>query len=306
MTYYEGIIAFVTFLLGFAAVYAILGRRSLESARLREVLKETPGGEPAPAGPSGFAAAFDIERLVGTVPLRKWLGEIRNPQVLTRLTMAGFRKPYHADVFRAAKTGLPIAMAIVGFFLFKTNALFEAAVFAAIGWLFPDIFLSTIIRRRKERIQIAVPDALDLLSICVEAGLGLDQAVLRVATELKLSHPDLSDELTLVTLEQRAGKPRLDAWRHMADRTGVDVVRSLTNMLTQADRFGTPISRSLSAFSEELRTRRRQAAEEKAAKTTVKLIPPLVFFIFPSVFVVLLGPAIITISQNLFKAAGGP
>jgi tight adherence protein C len=306
MTYYVGIIAFVTFLLGFAAVYAILGRRSLESARLREVLKEAPSGEATTPAPSMFSAVFDIERLVGTVPLRKWLGESRNPQVLSRLTMAGFRRPFHADVFRTLKIGFPIVLAIVGFFLFKENSLFEAAVFAAIGFLLPDIFLSTIIRRRKDRIKAAVPDSLDLLSICVEAGLGLDQAVLRVATELKLSHPDLSDELTLVTLEQRAGKPRLDAWRHMADRSGVEVVRSLTNMLTQADRFGTPISRSLSAFSEELRTRRRQAAEEKAAKTTIKLIPPLVFFIFPSVFVVLLGPAVITISQNLSKTAGGP
>jgi tight adherence protein C len=297
----------VAFLVAFAAVYLILGRASLERARLREVTKEVPASsEGAPSPKTGGFAGLDAQRLEEVFqPLRKFLGPATDARISGRMIQAGFRKPVHSDIYRASKIALPIVGAAIAFLLFKQNVLFEAAVFAAIGFLAPDVYLSVSVSRRKDKIKGSVPDALDLLSICVEAGLGLDQAVYRVGQEMRLSHPDLSDELNLVSLEQRAGKPRLDAWRHMADRTGVDVVRSLTNMLMQAERFGTPISRSLSAFSDDLRTRRRQQAEEAAAKTTIKMIPALVFFIFPSIFIVLLGPAIISLTRNLSKAFGG-
>jgi len=139
----------------------------------------------------------------------------------------------------------------------------------------------------------------------MEAGLGLDQAILRVGQELKISHPDLSDEFLLIGLEQRAGKPRLDAWKNMADRVGVDSVRQFVQMLVQTERFGTPVSRSLGAFADALRIRRRQQAEEMAAKTTIKMIPPLVLFIFPNLFIVLLGPAAIMIYRNLANVLSG-
>jgi tight adherence protein C len=146
---------------------------------------------------------------------------------------------------------------------------------------------------------LALPDALDLLVICMEAGLGMDQALIRIGEELHLAHKDLSDELLFIRLEQRAGKPRIEAWRNMANRTGLEILRSFVNMLVQTERFGTPLSKSLSYFADSLRTRRRQQVEEMAAKTTVKLVFPLVFFIFPSMFIVLLVPALISISKSL-------
>src|SRR5262249_19552005 len=143
------------------------------------------------------------------------------------------------------------------------------------------------------------PDAIDLLVICVEAGLGIDQALLRSGQELALSHPPIAEEFNQINLEQRAGKERIEAWRSMAERTKLDVIKAFSGMLAQTDRFGTPIARALITFSDSLRLRRRQQAEEMAAKTTVKLIFPLVLFIFPSIFIVLLGPAMITIVRSL-------
>jgi len=137
--------------------------------------------------------------------------------------------------------------------------------------------------------------------ICIEAGLSLDQAVLRTSDELHVGQPDLSDELSLVNLEQRAGVGRADAWRRLAERTDVDAVKGLTGLIIQVDQFGTSIARALRVHSDTLRTQRRQTAEEKAAKTAVKLVFPLVLFIFPSIFVVVLGPAMIVIMESFAK-----
>jgi tight adherence protein C len=139
----------------------------------------------------------------------------------------------------------------------------------------------------------------DLLVICVDAGLGLDQAMLRVGQELANSHPEINEEFLQINREQRAGKPRLDAWRSMAIRTNLPDIEAFVNMLVQTERFGTPIARALSTFADGMRQKRRQLAEEKAAKTTVKIIFPLVLFIFPCMFIVLLGPAIISMMRNL-------
>jgi len=133
----------------------------------------------------------------------------------------------------------------------------------------------------------------------MEAGLGLDQAVLRVAEEMELVCPELSEELLIISREQRAGKPRLEAWRSMADRVDLDTIRQFVAMLVQTEKLGTPIARALGIFADSLRTKRMLTAEENAAKTTIKLIFPLVFFIFPAIFVVLLGPAAITLMQGL-------
>jgi tight adherence protein C len=139
---------------------------------------------------------------------------------------------------------------------------------------------------------------LDLLTICIEAGLGLDQATARTAEELRKAQPELCDELSIVVLEQRAGRARSDAWKHLAERTGVDCVRNLVSTLVQAEQFGTSIGKTLRVHSNTLRTQRVQAVEEMAAKTTVKLVFPLVLFIFPSLFLVVMGPAVISVMDS--------
>jgi len=173
-----------------------------------------------------------------------------------------------------------------------------------VGYLLPDMWLTRMIKRRSARIRKSIPDAVDLLAICVEAGLGMDQALLRVGDEIALSHPDINEEFTQVNLEQRAGTQRLEAWQNLALRTQMDEFKSFVSMLTQSDRFGTPILKALNRFSEDLRTKRRQAAEEAAAKTKIKIIFPLVLFIFPCIFIVLLAPAIMSIATGL-KGMGG-
>ena len=155
--------------------------------------------------------------------------------------------------------------------------------------------------RRQESLCRALPDALDLLVICMEAGLGLDQAMARVGDEIKVTWPALAEEFQTINREQRAGKLRLDAWRSMAERVDVVFVRQFVGMLVQTERFGTPIAHSLGQFSDMLRMRRTQAAEEMASKTGAKLLFPLVLFIFPSIFVVSIGPAILGL-QQVFKA----
>lgn len=168
-----------------------------------------------------------------------------------------------------------------------------------LGWFAPEVFLLSRVKARKKRMQKALPDAMDLLVICVEVGLGLDQALLKVSEELAIVHPDLSAELQMVNLEMRVGKPRLEALRELAQRTGLEDIKSLVSILVQTDRFGTSIVQALRTYSDELRTKRRQRAEEQSAKVSVKMVPPLVFFIFPSLMVVILGPAVLTIIRTL-------
>jgi tight adherence protein C len=158
-------------------------------------------------------------------------------------------------------------------------------------------------KKRQHKIQLGLADALDLMVVSVEAGLGLDQAILRVGDELQFAHPDLANELRLVNIELRAGKARTDALRNLADRTGLDDLVSLTTMLIQTDKFGTSVAQSLRVFSETLRTKRRQRAEEAAAKTGVKMVFPLVFCIFPAIWVVAIGPAAIKFVQVIFPIA---
>jgi len=167
-----------------------------------------------------------------------------------------------------------------------------------IGYLAPDFWLGKKISSRQKKIRLGLPDVLDLLVICVEAGLGLDQATQRTADELAEAQPACADELSIVALEQRAGRGRADAWRHMSERTDVDSVRNLVSMLIQSEQFGTSVAKTLRTHSDTLRTQRIQQVEEMAAKTTVKLIFPLVLFIFPCLFLVTLGPAVIMMSES--------
>ena len=169
----------------------------------------------------------------------------------------------------------------------------------AFGFFLPRFFLKRMIKDRQQRIRIALPDALDLTVICVEAGLALDQALMRVGQDLHHAHPDLSDEFHLVNLEMRAGKPRAEALRNLVDRTGVDDIRSLVGTLIQTDRFGTSVAQALRVHSDSLRTARRQRAEEQAAKTTIKMVPPLVIFILVPFLFVTVGPALIQAYHSL-------
>jgi len=180
--------------------------------------------------------------------------------------------------------------------------LYGVSFLAILGLFLPDIWLSVRTSGRKERLFKGFPDALDLLVVCVEAGMGLDAAFNRVGEELGLSHPELSQELNLLNLELRAGKPRLAALRNLAQRTNIDDVNSLVTLLIQTDRFGTSAAQALRVFSDTFRTTRYQRAEEVAAKIATKLIFPLVLCIFPSMFVVVLAPAVIRIYRVMFAS----
>ena len=230
--------------------------------------------------------------------LRRRLGMTVNVKSEARLRAAGLRDPAAPDLFLAAQCLMPLCGAFGGSFV-PDDTMFWVCALCGAGYLAPGFWLTEKVRRRRERMRRSLPDAVDLLVICVDAGLGLDQAVLRVCDELQISHPDLQDELSRVYLEQRAGTARLDAWEHLSQRAKVPELTAFVSMLMQTDRFGTPIAKALGNFAAELRLKRRQIAEEAAAKTKIKIIFPLVFCIFPCLFIVLLAPAIIAISRGL-------
>jgi tight adherence protein C len=165
----------------------------------------------------------------------------------------------------------------------------------ALGWVGPTFYVRAKLKARQKEVQKALPDMLDMLVVCVEAGLGLNQAIVRVADEIDHVSPVMSEQLAIVNLEMRAGTPREEALKNLAERTGLVDIRSLVSMLIQTDRFGTSIADALRVHSDTMRTKRRQRAEEAAAKTTIKLVFPLVLFVFPAMFVVVLGPSVIAI-----------
>jgi tight adherence protein C len=210
-------------------------------------------------------------------------------------------------LFYGAKLSLALTLLLIfsaaGMLAF--NPLLTILLSVLLGSMLPDIWLTLRGRGRKERIQLGIPDVLDLTVVSVEAGLGLDQALMRIGEELRSNHRDLSDELRLYNLEVNAGRNRADALRNLGGRTDVDDLKSLTAVLIQTDRFGTSIAQSLRVFSDSLRTKRRQRAEERAAKTTIKMVPVLVFFILPAMFIVVLGPAFIKIVDELMPMLGG-
>jgi tight adherence protein C len=230
--------------------------------------------------------------------VRARFGLAENAGIKNRLYQAGMRDSSSADVFFAAQFLTPLVLGFAATFI-HTNTIFMVFVGAIVGYMAPDFWLTFRQKKRKEKIRRSMPDAIDLLVICVDAGLGLDQALLRVGQELALSHPEINEEFSQVNLEQRAGKPRLEAWQSLAARNDIEEFQAFVSMLTQSDRFGTPIIRALSRFSEELRQKRSQHAEEAAAKTKVKIIFPLVLCIFPCLFIVLLAPAMMSISSGL-------
>ncbi len=226
--------------------------------------------------------------------------------VQQRLIRAGFREDSALKIFYGAKVITPLVLmliaAVTGFA--RQNAFFIYIACAGFGFLAPDFWLGRQISNRQTKIRRGLPDVLDMLVICVEAGLSLDQATARTAQELHFAQPVMSDELGVVALEQRDGSVRSEAWKHLADRTGLDIIRNLVSMLVQSEQFGTSIAKTLRVHSDTLRTKRVQEIEEKAAKLSVKLLFPLVLFIFPSLFVVVLGPAVILMADS-FKSLFG-
>lgn len=220
--------------------------------------------------------------------------------VQQRLIRAGLRSDSAVKMFYGAKVMTPIALMLLAWIsgLVHLAPFFVLAVCLGGGFLAPDFWLGRKIANRQAEMKKGLPDVLDLLVICVEAGLSLDQATARTAQELDKAQPALSDELGIVALEQRAGRARSDAWKHLAERTDVEAIRNLVSMLVQAEQFGTSIGKTLRVHSDTMRTKRIQEIEEKAAKLSVKLLFPLVLFIFPSLFLVVLGPAVLVMADS--------
>jgi len=226
--------------------------------------------------------------------------------VQQRLIRAGLRSESAPKMLYGAKVTVPLILCLLamvsGAGSFSPFLVYAMAL--GLGYLAPDFWLGRMIAKRQGQIRKGLPDVLDLLVICIEAGLSLDHATARTAEELEKIQPALSDELGVTVLEQRAGISRADAWKHLAERTGVESVRNLVTILIQSEKFGTSVAKTLRTHSDTLRTQRRQKVEELAAKTTVKLVFPLVFFIFPSLFLVTLGPAGILMAESFQKYFG--
>jgi len=242
-------------------------------------------------------ALASIGKLLPSAPKRASRGQLM-------MIRAGYRSPEAVQAIEGSKILLPIVFLALVLFtgVYRYNP-FSILLFALVlGVVIPEGWLLWRIQVRQRRIRQGLPDGLDLLVICVEVGLGLDQALLRVSQELRIVHPELSEELQMVNLEMRVGKTRLEALRELARRTGLEEIKALVAMLIQTERFGTSVAQSLRVHSDDLRTRRRQRAEEMSAKTTVKMVPPLVFFVFPALMVVILGPAVITLMRELGTA----
>ena len=275
------------------------GATSIIQRRLGEV---TGVHVKEPNNEDGYSRAMlDTLKKLGNVAPRsaKELGKLQQ-----RLVSAGYRGHEALVVF----FGIRLACALGGFAVLMSPVLMRpnlamAIVAGALGYLLPSMVLARLAKKRQHRVRLGLPDALDLLVVSVEAGLGLDQAIQRVGDELSFAHPDLAGELRMINLELRAGKARVDALRNLATRTGVDDIESLVAMLVQTDKFGTSVAKSLRVHSETVRTKRRQRAEEAAAKTGAKMVFPLVFCIFPSIFVVTIGPAAIKFVQVLVPMA---
>jgi len=227
-------------------------------------------------------------------------------RIQKRLAHGGYHGLTPAIVYTASEIALPIVFGGIAFLLVHGVAKVIVAIFAAmVGYALPGMALRRMINTRKKSITNGLPDALDLFIVCLEAGSALDQAILKTSQDLDVPYPPLAEELRMITTEMRAGKPRLEAFKNFSERTGVDDVRALVSMLVQSDRFGTSIAQALRTHADVSRTKRRQRAEERAAKIGVKMVFPLVFCLFPAFSVVTLGPGVVQLirffGQQLVK-----
>jgi tight adherence protein C len=271
-----------------------------EQRRLRSISNRQPSGLVAGTPHSGLVESFDPVLL----KLRKLVP--RSPKEMTRLqkrlTQAGYPQNSAVVYYSVAELALPVVCVLVIIIAFGLRAGFvPAALVAALAYMAPSFYIGHKTTLRKKAIRNGLPDALDLLTVCTEAGSGLDQAIGKASEELVAAHPALAQELRLITTEIRAGKPRLEAFKNFASRTGVEDVRTLVSMLVQTDRFGTSVADALRVQSDTSRTKRRQEAEERAAKVGVKLVFPLVLCLFPALYVVCFGPVVVKIYRAFIE-----
>lgn len=304
---------FLTVMLATAAAFLYINSREVLQVWRHRVEGTTDGKELV-----GEGAGDKITALFHA--LIEWFAKLNQPSNIEearatrrQLITAGYRSGKAPVFFAGTKLFLAVLMTILTAMIpmkllgFPTSSklIFYYVLAAACGYYAPIIWLRMAIAERKDALQRAIPDALDLMVVCVEAGLGLDQAITRVGEEVKRTHQALSDELTLLAMELRTGVSRQEALRNFAHRTDMEEVRNLVALLVQTDRFGTSIGQALRVHADSMRSTRRLRAEELAAKLPVKLLFPLLFFIFPSIFIVTVGPACIQMARALFPALAG-
>ena len=301
---------FLATILGVLAVYLWMeNRKESLPQRFKEIASPPETRSGILEGSAGKWLEGIRKRFAAKLPRDEEIVEILTGKELVGarllLNQAGYRKSIAYTIYWSLRVGLPILLAVSAFLYGKARGLADQPILflvilgVAVGFVIPGLLLQLKIRKRKEQITDSLPDALDLLVVCVEAGLGLNAAFVKITEEFKLSGPTLSDEFDIVNREMVAGKPRQDALRALAERTAVEEVKSLVAMLVQTEKLGTSLAQSLRVHSDSLRTRRRQKAEEAAAKTTIKLVFPLVFLLFPALFIVILGPGVLQIIQVL-------
>jgi tight adherence protein C len=300
-------IVFVTTAVFAGSLAALVLNRQTDARRRLDRIMAPPKDRPIAAAALKQLALTDtvgpaLARVSRVLPTStKEMSRIRK-----RLLRAGFTSPSAAVVYAALEVALPVVVGVCTVSVLGSGrGILIGSLLAIAGYLVPGMVLGRMVTRRQMQIRNGLPDALDLVIVCVEAGLSLDHAVLKASEELALSHPALADELQQLTNEIRAGKPRMEAFRNFADRTKVDDVRALVAMLIQTDRFGTSIAPALRTHADTGRSMRRQRAEERAAKLGVKLVFPLVFCLFPAMYVVMLGPGAIRIIRVLIQGLGG-
>ena len=283
----------------------------------RTLLRRVEGIDGRPSSEATLWFAVLKQRLLGLFGALGHLTKPKKEEEISHLRKAfmkaGYRREGTIILYFGIKTLLAALFPFL-FFLVKLlvirvippiTVLGGAVLLALTGFYLPNLWLLIVTGRRQEMIQRGLPDALDLMVVCAEAGIGLDAAINRVGEEMKLGNQPLSDEFQLLSLELRAGKPRREALRNLSVRTGLDDIKSLSTLLIQTERFGTSIAQALRVHSDAMRTKRFQRAEEVAAKLPVKLLFPLILFIFPSLFVAILGPAVIRIYRTLLPTLGG-
>jgi tight adherence protein C len=299
------VLSILTFLVfvSVAAVTIVLGLRVTDQ-RTRAVERLAPRGVvTSPFLPSPSLIWHELVSRIGSlVPSSpKDL-----PRLKRRLVRAGYRSHGAPGIFYGARAvstsifALSAMLACRQLHFALDNLMYLTAIAGFVGYLFPNWFLSFRIRRRQHAIERALPNALDLMVVCVESGLGLDQTTVQVAKELQFAYPEICEEFTLMNLEMRAGKRRVEALHNLAERTGVEELKKLVAVLIQTDRFGTSIAQSLRGHSEYMRVMARQRAEERAAKLAVKLVFPIFFCVLPSLFVVTVGPVLTRLIRDLF------
>jgi tight adherence protein C len=294
-------------IISFCAVFLLIGSGAVMMfyrepllQRISEAINPHQGKKKKSMAATIRESGFSIGAVVGNLERFLPKSQTEKSIVLQRLGRAGYRNESAARIFYGYKVFVPLALCALAFItnVASVSEFFVYASCLGIGFLGPDFWLGWRISARQKRIVRGLPDVLDLLVICIEAGLSLDQATSRTAQELKGAQPELCDEFGILVLEQRAGRARSEAWKNLADRTGVDSLRNLVSVLVQSEQFGTSVAKTLRQHADTLRTQRMQAVEEMAAKTSVKLVFPLVFFIFPALFLVTLGPAVILMMES--------